>query len=111
MMKYRNIALAAIIGLGLLGSAANADTSKGQRLYLKKLKSKCGFNGAIFAAKHTQAEWEEAKESGKLKDVMIEVCPGGKKFFDSPKFEKRYSEHLYDFVHDYASDSGNVPSC
>lgn len=111
MTIYTKVALVAIIGLGLIGSAANADSGKGKRIYLKKLKSKCGFNGAVFAAKHTQAEWEDAKENGKLKDVMIEVCPGGKDFFNSSKFERRYSEDLYDFVHDFASDSGNVPSC
>ena len=111
MRTYKKVALAAIIGLGLLSTAANADADKGKRIYQKKLKSVCGFSGAVFAAKHTQDEWAEAKDNGELGKVMTEVCPAGKDFFDSAKFKKKFSSHLYDFVHDFASDSGNIPSC
>jgi hypothetical protein len=111
MTTYKKVALAAIIGLGLIGSAANADADKGKRIYQKKLKSACGFSGAVFAAKHTQDEWAEAKDNGELGKVMEEACPAGKDFFESAKFKKKFSSHLYDFVHDFASDSGNIPSC
>jgi len=111
MTTYKKVALAAIIGLGLIGSAANADADKGKRIYIKKLKSTCGYTGAVFAAKHTQDEWSEAKEDGKLGEVMTEACPAGKDFFDSSKFKKKFSSHLYDFVNDFASDSGNIPKC
>jgi len=111
MTTLQKVAFTAIIGLGLIGTSASADTSKGKKIYMKKLKGKCGFTGAIFAQKHTQAEWEDAKANGKLGELMMEACPGGKEFFESKKFKKKYSKHLYDFVHDYAKDSGNVPSC
>jgi hypothetical protein len=111
MLIYKKVVLATIVGLSLLTTAVNADVDKGKRIYLKKLKSKCGFSGADFAAKHTQREWKDAKESDKLSEVMIESCPAGKDFFSSEKFKKKFSFHLYDFVYEFASDSGNVPSC
>ena len=111
MNTYKKVALATIIGLGLMATTANADAAKGKRIYQKKLKSVCGYTGAVFAAKHTQDEWAEAKENGELGKAMEEVCPAGKDFFESSKFKKKFSTHLYDFVHDFASDSGNIPSC
>jgi len=111
MTTVKKVAFAAILGLGLIATTASADAGKGKRIYQKKLKNVCGFSGAVFAAKHTQDEWAEAKESGELGKVMTEVCPAGADFFDSAKFKKKFSSHLYDFVHDFASDSGNIPSC
>jgi hypothetical protein len=103
--------IATLLGFGVLSTAVYADADKGQRIYQKKLKSVCGMTGAVFAAKHTQMEWEDAKDNGTLAEVMTEACPDGKSFFESDKFEKKYKGHLYDFVHDFASDSGNIPSC
>jgi hypothetical protein len=111
MNKIAKVAFTAVIGLGLMATTANADAAKGKRIYQKKLKATCGFTGAVFAAKHTQDEWAEAKENGELGKVMEEACPAGKDFFESEKFKKKFSSHLYDFVHDFASDSGNIPAC
>ncbi len=111
MKTYKKVALAAILGLGLMVSPASADAGKGKKIYIKKLKDTCGVTGAVFAAKHTQDEWTEAKEDGKLSEVMTEACPAGKDFFDSSKFKKKFAPHLFDFVNDFASDSGNIPSC
>ncbi len=111
MKTYKKVALAAILGLGLMVSPASADAGKGKKIYIKKLKDTCGVTGAVFAAKHTQDEWTEAKEEGKLTEIMTEACPAGKDFFDSSKFKKKFAPHLYDFVNDFASDSGNIPSC
>jgi len=111
MKTLKKIAFVAVVSLGLLATNANADSDKGTKVYQKKLKSSCGFSGAVFAAKHTQDEWAEAKEDGKLIDTMIEICPAGKDFLNSTKFKKKFAPHLYDFVHDFASDSGNIPSC
>jgi len=100
-----------LIGFGVLSTSVYADAAKGQRIYQKKLKEVCGMTGAVFAAKHTQMEWEEANDNGKLAEMMTEACPAGKAFFESDKFEKKFQSDLYDFVHDFASDSGNIPSC
>ncbi|SFV50604.1 hypothetical protein MNB_SM-7-1133 [hydrothermal vent metagenome] len=111
MTTVKKVALAAIVGASLLATNASADANKGKRIYQKKLKSVCGFSGAVFAQKHTQDEWQEAKDNGELGKVMTEACPAGADFFKSEKFKKKFSKHLYDFVHDFASDSGNIPSC
>jgi hypothetical protein len=95
----------------LLGASAQADVGKGQKLYQKKLQKLCGTTGAVFASAHSQGEWEEAMESGTLGEVMIEVCPEGETFFKSDKFESKFKQHLFDFVYEYANDSGNVPAC
>jgi hypothetical protein len=103
--------LSTLIGFGLLSTSVYADADKGQRIYQKKLKDVCGMTGAVFAAKHTQMEWEMAKEEGTLAEMMTEACPAGKDFFESSKFQKKYKSHMFDFVYDFASDSGNIPSC
>ncbi|EQB40261.1 cytochrome C [Sulfurimonas hongkongensis] len=107
MNKIVKVALAAMIMLGMSSVTLSADVSKGQKLYLKKLKKACGMNGAKMAAKHSQYEWETLKNEGKLVDEIKKVCP---KASDSALKEK-YLEHYYDFFHEYANDSGNVPSC
>ena len=87
------------------GSVAQADVKKGQKVYLKKLKSKCGFTGAKMAGMHTQDEWEEIFEDGKLADEIKSQCPKVK------GVKEKYLPDLYDFFYEYGSDSGNVPSC
>jgi len=111
MSTFKKITVATILGLSLLGTSLSADADKGQRIYQKKLQEVCGFNGGIFAAKNDQATWEEAKDNGELGSVMTEACPAGESFFNSDKFKNKFSSHLYDFVNEFASDSGNIPSC
>ncbi|WP_428737243.1 cytochrome C [Sulfurimonas sp.] len=111
MASYKKIAITALLGLGLFATTASADAAKGQRIYQKKLKATCHMTGAVFAAKHTQDEWAEFKDNGELVTEMTNICPAGKEFFESSKFESKFSSHLYDFVHDFASDSGNIPAC
>lgn len=111
MNTLGKLTLATVAACGLLVSTASADAAKGQKLYSKKLKEVCGMTGAKFAASHTQMEWEMAKEDGKLTEVFTEVCPAGEKIFSGAKFKKKYESHIYDFVIEFASDSGNVPSC
>ena len=111
MRTITKVAVAAILGMSVLSTAAMADSAKGQKLYSKKLKKVCGKSGAVFAGSHTQDEWEGAKEEGKLNEMMIGACPGGKDVINSSKFQKKYINHIYDFCYEFASDSGNVPSC
>ena len=101
-MKNKVLAalLAGIIGLG---ATAAADVNKGQKLYQKKYKKKCGMSGAKMAGSHTQDDWEEMKDEGQLLDYLNGKCQN--------KIQEKHLEHLYDFFYEYASDSGNVPSC
>ncbi len=104
MNKVTKLALAVLLGLAVFSSTATADVKKGQKIYLKKLKSKCNFSGAKFAHKHTQDEWEDIKGAGKFGAEVIKICP-------SAKLKPKYENDVYDFAYEYASDSGNVPSC
>ena len=105
MTKMIKIALAALVMVTMSATTLSADVAKGQKLYLKKLKGACGMNGAQMAGKHTQMEWEAVK--GDLAKEIKNICPNAK---DSALKEK-YLPHYFDFFHEYASDSGNVPSC
>ncbi len=107
MKKFLGIVAAGTLAISLLSTSAMADPAKGQKIYLKKLKKACGFNGAKMSAMHTQDEWEEIKENGKLEDEIIKLCPKVKKGY----LKKKWLDDLYDFFYKYASDSGNVPSC
>ena len=100
----KKILLTSLIGLGLLSSVAYADINKGKKIYMKKMKAACGFSGAKFATKHTQDEWEKIKGAGKFKEEAQKICPG-------LKLKDKYVNDVYDFSYEFASDSGNVPSC
>jgi len=104
MTKFTNLALAALLGLAVVSTTASADAGKGQKLYMKKMKATCGFSGAKFSAKHTQSEWEKIKGAGKFAEEAAKLCPG-------VKLKDKYVPHIYDFAYEFASDSGNVPSC
>nr|WP_321268491.1 cytochrome C [uncultured Sulfurimonas sp.] len=107
MNKLSKIIIASAVLLAVGTTVASADVAKGQKLYLKKLKSSCNMNGAKMASQHSQDEWESFKESGKLADELKKICPKAK---DSALKDK-YLEHYFDFFFEYANDSGNVPSC
>ena len=107
MKSLTKVAMAALIGLSVLSTNVYADAAKGQKIYQKKLLELCGKSGAVFAASHTQMEWETAKNDAKLAEMMEAECPAGKAVFE----DKKFKDNLYDFVYDFASDSGNIPSC
>ncbi len=105
MNKLLKLAFAAAVALSLSSTVASADVAKGQKLFSKKLKKKCGMTGAKMAQKHTQAQWEAIQEDGKLEAEIKTICPKIK------KVKSKYVPHFYDFFYEYANDSGNVPSC
>jgi hypothetical protein len=105
MTKLLKLAFAAAVALSLSSTVASADVAKGQKLYSKKLKKACGMTGTKMAGKHTQDEWEAIMEEGKLTDEIMKICPNVK------KVKEKFVPHYFDFFYEYASDSGNVPSC
>lgn len=107
MNKTTKIVLTALVALSMGATVANASVAKGQKLYLKKLKSSCGMNGAEMAEKHTTGEWESLYEDGKLANELKRICPKAK---DS-SLKDSYMPHYFDFFKEYGSDSGNIPSC
>ncbi len=105
MNTLLKLVLAGAIALAMSSTVASADVTKGQKLFSKKLKKKCGVSGAKMAQKHTQDEWEAIQENGTLDAEIKTICPKVK------KVKGKYLPHFYDFFYEYASDSGNVPSC
>jgi hypothetical protein len=105
MSKLLKLLFVAIVSIGFLYTSASADAGKGQKIFIKELKPACGFDGGTMAKKHTQAEWKAIQDAGKLNEELIKQCPKATSLKDS------YIEHVYDFLYNYASDSGNVPSC
>ena len=109
MKKQTSVLMAIVVALGLMATTASADIKKGQKGYLKTCK-KCHGNGTKGAAMQTQGAWEElfANEAALIKSKHQGTK--GEKFFNGKKF-KKLAPHLKDFLYQYGSDSGNVPSC
>lgn len=105
MKKVIRFVLMVGISLGLASTCVLADTGKGQKIFSKEMKNACGYSGGVMAKKHTQAEWKKLFEAGKLNDELLKECPSARALKES------YVEHVYDFLYNFASDSGNVPSC
>ncbi len=108
-MKKSTSLLLSILAVSAMATSASADIKKGQKGYLKTCK-KCHGNGTKGASMQTQDEWTELFEEGG--ELIKEKHEGTKaeKFFGGKKF-KKLAPHLKDFLHQYGSDSGNVPSC
>jgi hypothetical protein len=107
MNKLLKLALVGAIALGLSSTVASANVAKGQKLFAKKLKKPCEMTGAKIATKHTQNEWEAINSKGELAKEIKAICPN----VDDGDVKESYIPHYYDFFYEYASDSGNVPSC
>ena len=85
-------------------SAASA--KKGQKIFKKKFRKKCGFSGVRFARNHTQAEWETIYEKGKFQSEAKKICPR----LNTKKIKSKWWKDVYKFSKKYASD-GVVPKC
>ncbi len=110
MKRTIPFALTALAALALFSSAANADIKKGQKAYLKQCK-KCHGNGTKGAAMKTRSEWAHAFENdAEIFKQWHKGDPKAWKYVNGRKF-KRSARHLKDFLFEYGSDSGNVPSC
>lgn len=107
MNKLLKLVLAGAVVLGLSTSVASASAAKGQKLFSKKLKKACDMTGAKMAGKHTQDEWEKIFQDGNLKSELKTICPS----VEDGALKDKFMEHYFDFFYEYASDSGNVPSC
>ena len=91
MKKLLSIVMAAGLMVAFTATTASADVAKGQKLFSKKLKKDCDMTGAKMAGKHTQAQWEELMEAGKIGQEIMTICPNVK------EVDEKYIEHFYDF--------------
>jgi hypothetical protein len=112
MKKLLALLVTAFFMVGMFSTSALADPAKGQKYYLKFMKKATGVNGAKFATQHTQAEWKtlfDGDAAAFIKEYSAKY-PGAADFLNGDKFQK-FMPHIRDFAIEYASDSGNVPSC
>lgn len=104
--------LISMIATALLSTSAFASADKGQKVYLKILKSKFNENGAKFAAEHTTDEWNDLfknNAAGFIKEYSAKF-PNAKILLENPENIENW-KNVGDFAKEYSSDSGNVPSC
>jgi len=80
------------------------DATKGKEIFEKKIKFFCGISDDDFLPIHTQDEWEAIAQAGKFKEEIFRICPKLKKIY-----QDKWSANLYQFVYEYAIDSGNIP--
>ncbi|MEA3456607.1 MAG: hypothetical protein U9R26_08875 [Campylobacterota bacterium] len=99
----------AVISFAMVGTTlpSYADVATGQKLFKKKFRKSCRFSGVRFARYHTQSEWEEFYSEGKFPAEAKKICPRLK----LDKIKNSWWPHIYDFTHEYASDSPHIPSC
>lgn len=110
MKKYTSALMAVIVALGVMSTSASAVVRDGQKIYLKKCK-KCHGNGTKGAAMQTQSAWEDFFQDNAVKIIRAHKGTNAEKYFKSDKFKTKEARHLKDFLWQYGSDSGNVPSC
>lgn len=106
MKKMLTILALAFFVTTAMPTVASASVKKGQKIFKKKFRKKCGFSGVRFSRHHTQAEWEELYDDGNFPKEAKKICPRLK----VEKIKKGWWKHVYDFSKMYASD-GVVPKC
>ncbi len=106
MGKILTIVALSLFVTATIPTSAVAGPKKGQKLFKKKFRKKCGFSGVRFARNHTQAEWEEIYDNGKFPEEAKKICPRLK----LKKIKSSWWEDVYEFSEKYAKD-GMVPKC
>ena len=88
----------------LLTSTMQANYKLGSIDYKINIKKECKMSSWELARNHTQDEWEELFQKKDLLLTIQTICK-------SKNIKIKNEEDLFDFLYEYASDSGNVPSC
>jgi hypothetical protein len=107
MKKIIHALLIASLSLTIVPIDALGGSDQGQRIFKMKMRKSCRFSGHKFAHSHTQAEWEGLKQNGKFKEETKKLCPR----LDTESISDAWWEDIYLFTYEYASDSGQIPSC
>lgn len=92
-----------ILSIVLITTMA-VSNDKGKKVFMKKLKAPCSMNGLTFAHMNNQDKWEEFYNNGTLSKEVKRICP-------KSNLKVKYEEDLFNFVYEFAKDSGKIPSC
>lgn len=76
MKKIISVCTLIIFTLVSMSVTVEAGATKGQKIFKKKFRKKCGFSGVRFARYHTQGEWEDVYEFSYMyaKDGKVPKC-------------------------------------
>lgn len=108
----KSVWIGALLAAGLCW--AEGDAARGQIFYAHLFAKELGYNGAVFAKKHTEKEWAERFKNGAegfIKEFGPQLGPEAKALVLSPHFQERIAPHLEAFVLFYAKDKPEVPVC
>ena len=75
-------------------------------IFKTKIKPYCKTSAEQFAKKYLQEDWEELYHDKEFKQEVIQACPKIKK-----KYQNKWTDDLYQFSLEYASDSDAIPEC
>ncbi len=81
-------------------------SKKGMMIFKTKLKKICKMTGDEFAKNYTQEDWDDIYDNDEFEKVVYEICPDIK-----GKYDKKWTNDLYQFSLQYASDSDEIPEC
>jgi mono/diheme cytochrome c family protein len=109
MLKSISLLFTGLIATSVMATSVLADIEKGQKLYLKTCKT-CHGNGTKGASMKTQEEWNDLFANDGAEIIKKHTTTPAKPFFDGDGF-KSQSKDMRDFLFEYGSDSGNVPTC
>ncbi len=79
---------------------------QGMIIFKSNFKEVCKMTGDEFAKNYTQEDWDGIYDDNEFEKVVYEICPDMK-----GKYDKKWTNHLYQFSLKYASDSDEIPEC
>jgi len=87
-------------------STKSGTSNIGLIIFKTQIKPYCEMSGEKFAKQYMQEDWEEIYEEKELKKELIKACPQMK-----DKYQDKWTDDLYQFTLEYASDSDAIPEC
>jgi len=102
------------VSLSVSSVYADGDVGKGQKLYLKYMKQDMSMTGGEFAKLKKQEEWKVIMtDKTTFSKWLKETYPQNEKIQEFVKGDKmdKFFDDIKSFMINFASDSGNVPSC
>lgn len=75
-------------------------------IFKTQIKPYCKMGGEKFAKQYMQEDWEEIYDDKEFKMELIKACPNMKE-----RYQEKWTDDLYQFALEYASDSDAIPEC
>jgi cytochrome c len=109
MKNQMSVLIGILFIFGFASTSIASGIQKGQKTYFKKCKI-CHGNGTQGSSMQTQSKWTKLFNNNAEKIIKAHNNTDAKEYFNGERFIKR-APYLKEFLWQYGSDSGNVPSC